>query len=160
MPILTEVIDQQEILELDHQQLEQLIEQVLLAQGIQQAEINLLIVDNVTIHGINLAHLEHDFSTDVITFPLNDPGQGPPEYPLEGEIVVSAEMAGDMAEEVGWSATAEFSLYVVHGLLHLCGYDDLEETAQAVMRRRELEVLRQLGIAPVEADARWQGLNA
>jgi len=135
-----------------------MVEHVLLLQGIQHAEINLLIVDNATIHGINLAHLEHDFSTDVITFPLNDPDQGPPEYPLEGEIVVSAEMALEMADEVGWSPTAEFSLYVVHGLLHLCGYDDLEEAALTIMRQREFEVLQQLGIALITTDSRWLGL--
>jgi len=153
-----ELIDQQQLLQFDAADMRQLATRVLAEHQISAAEIHVLLVDNPTIHALNVAHLEHDFPTDVITFPLNDEDQQPPEFPLEGEIVISTEMAAEMAGESGWSAENETKLYLIHGLLHLCGYDDLTEQAQSEMRARELEMLHHLGITPSETDPRWQGL--
>lgn len=150
-----EIIDNQEILPVDQYRLEAVAQTVLAQHAMEQAEIHVLLVDNVTIHGINFAHLQHDYPTDVITFPMNDPDCLPPEYPLEGEIVISTEMACEMAELVGWEASHEIELYLIHGLLHLCGYDDLEETAQQQMRRREYEMLQLLEIETSAMDTRW-----
>ncbi|WP_013628977.1 rRNA maturation RNase YbeY [Rubinisphaera brasiliensis] len=153
-----EFIDQQQLLTFDFSHLQQLAASVLAAHQITQAEIHVLLVDNPTIHAMNVAHLEHDFPTDVITFPLNDTDQQPPDYPLEAEIVISTEMAAEMAGEAGWSAEEEATLYLVHSLLHLCGFDDLTEDAQREMRQRELEMLHHLGMKPSETDTRFQGL--
>ena len=65
-------------------------------------------------------HLGHDWPTDVISFGLSEPG----DPTLAGELVVSAEMAAATAREAGADPSAELALYVVHGLLHLCGLDD------------------------------------
>src|SRR5262249_36361632 len=99
-------------------------------------------VDDASIRALNRQHLEHDWPTDVITFRLSEPDD--PE--LEAEIVLSAEMAVTTARESGADAQAELALYLVHGLLHLCGHDDRDETAAAAMRRREGEVLAELGV--------------
>ena len=64
---------------------------------------------------------------------------------LAGELVVSAEMAAATAAEIGVDPRDELALYVVHGLLHLCGYDDLSEAGAAAMRRREDELLKACG---------------
>lgn len=71
---------------------------------------------------------------------------------LEGEIILSVEMAVTMAAECGWRPVDEVSLYLVHGLLHLCGYDDLTPGERSVMRRREVEVLAPWKIVPRYAD--------
>jgi probable rRNA maturation factor len=119
----------------------QLVRLVLAAQDRPRASISIALVDNATIHTINQAHLGHDWPTDVITFPLGDPD----ESVLVGELVVSAEMACISARELGVEPGAELALYLVHGLLHLCGFDDHDESAQRRMRQREDELLSLAG---------------
>jgi probable rRNA maturation factor len=62
--------------------------------------------------------------------------------------VVSAETARRRAPEFGWPPHQELTLYLVHGLLHLCGYDDTTPGEEQLMRRRESEVLALLGLKP------------
>ena len=71
---------------------------------------------------------------------------------IEGEVIVSAEMALQMAEQYHWHGADELCLYLVHGLLHLCGYDDLTEVEQIVMRQREREILRHWNLTPHYAE--------
>ncbi len=97
-------------------------------------------MDNAEIHRVNRQFLEHDFATDVISFSL-----GEPDGPLEGDLMVSAEMAVEQAARYGWSPLEELLLYVIHGTLHLVGYDDLTEEDRAVMRRQESHYLQGLG---------------
>ncbi|HEY3963472.1 MAG TPA: rRNA maturation RNase YbeY [Planctomycetaceae bacterium] len=61
---------------------------------------------------------------------------------IDGEIVISVDTARRNAADLGTSAEHELSLYLVHGLLHLCGYDDLTPREKRLMRRREAEALR------------------
>ena len=65
---------------------------------------------------------------------------------LAGELVISAERAASLARQLGIDPWAELALYVVHGLLHLCGYDDLADTDVDAMRRREGEILAREGL--------------
>ncbi|MFO0977106.1 MAG: rRNA maturation RNase YbeY [Planctomycetaceae bacterium] len=67
---------------------------------------------------------------------------------IEGEVIVSAEYAEQMAGEAGWTAMDELTLYVVHGILHICGYDDLTTAEKTVMRQREVAVMKTLGLNP------------
>ena len=64
---------------------------------------------------------------------------------LEAELVISAEMAATTAREAGTNPNAELILYLVHGLLHLCGFDDRDDASADVMRSREAEVLQREG---------------
>jgi probable rRNA maturation factor len=114
-----------------------LVRKVLEIEGVANASISVALVDDATIHVVNRRHLAHDWPTDVISFRLS----GPEEDLLVGELVVSGEMAAVTAREVGVDPTAELALYVVHGLLHLCGYDDQSPEDIAVIRRREEEIL-------------------
>jgi probable rRNA maturation factor len=137
-----ELSDTQSHVRYDPGTLERLVRDVLRIEGVTQASISLALVDDATIHEINRSHLEHDWPTDVITFPLSEPG----DECLAGEIVVSGEMARTTAAERGHEPWEELALYVVHGLLHLRGYDDLTEDDARAMRRREDEVMAQLGL--------------
>ncbi|MBL8809655.1 MAG: rRNA maturation RNase YbeY [Planctomycetaceae bacterium] len=67
---------------------------------------------------------------------------------IEGEVIVSAEYADQMAGEGGWTAMDELTLYVVHGILHICGYDDLTTDEKTIMRQREVAVMKSLGLVP------------
>lgn len=71
---------------------------------------------------------------------------------IEGEIIASAEMAVSMAADGEWSAEAELILYIVHGLLHICGYDDLTPEEKCIMRARERAILRELGLTAIYAE--------
>jgi probable rRNA maturation factor len=142
-PIEVEISSTQTQLDLDAPALVSLVERVLRGEGIPRAQISLALVDDVTIRRINKQHLDHDWPTDVISFPLSEPGDAV----LAGELVISAEMAQATAVELQVDPAAELALYVVHGLLHLCGYDDGSDTDILRMRRREDEVLRREGLA-------------
>ena len=90
-----------------------------------------------------LAQLHGDFladpsTTDVITF------EGEPTFGTAGEICVSADTAQNFATQHGHEFSRELTLYVVHGWLHLAGYDDLEPAKKRKMRAAEARAMRQL----------------
>jgi probable rRNA maturation factor len=125
------------------------ISKVLEGERIGDAEVSLAFVDNQTIQPLNKRYLQHDEATDVLSFPLSEPNA----RRLAGELVISAEIAKLQAEEHGHPVQAELALYVIHGLLHLCGYDDKTPAGAAAMRERERYYLEHLGlpnIAPIE----------
>ena len=142
--------------------LREAMHRVLMDEGLASATISLAIVTDAEIHRVNREFLGHDYPTDGISILLtgsSDPGEFPGEpfaaeiHPiasdhLDGEIIVSSETANREAPAHGWSPQAELLLYVVHGLLHLCGYDDLTDEARPVMRSRERELLALWGFCP------------
>ena len=154
--IQTLITNEQTILMIDDARIENVVESVLNCQQVEVAEISVVLVDNETIHQINREHLEHDFPTDVITFPLSEPYADC----LEGEIVISTQMATEIAPSVPWSITSEVELYLIHGLLHLCGFDDLDPAALKLMREQEHAMLRHVGISPALQDQRWHDLSS
>jgi probable rRNA maturation factor len=138
----------QEQVAIDRARMRAIVRTVLEGEEELDAEISLAFVDNPTIHQLNKRYLDHDEPTDVLSFTLSAAGA----RKLEGELVIGAEVARAQAETRGHSVDAELALYVIHGLLHLCGFDDTSERAAAQMRERERHYLRQLGlpdIAPV-----------
>jgi probable rRNA maturation factor len=138
-----EVSDTQGHLAVDPEAVEALVRRVLEGEGLGgPATISVALVDDRAIHAVNRRHLGHDGPTDVISFLLSDPD----EPVLAGELVVSAERAATLAHQVGIDPWAELALYVVHGLLHLCGYDDLAAPDVDAMRRREGEILSREGL--------------
>src|ERR1700722_13401823 len=141
----------QELVEIDRGRMREIVRAVLAGEDVADAEISLAFVDNPTIHSLNRRYLQHDEPTDVLSFPLSEPSS----RKLAGELVIGAEVALAQATERGHDVQAELTLYVVHGLLHLCGHDDHEPEDAAKMRQRERHYLRQLGlpdISPREED--------
>ena len=113
---------------------------------VDRATLSIAIVDDPTIHGLNRQYLEHDYPTDVLSFLLERDADS-----LEGEVIVSLDTAARRAAEFGWSAADELLLYVIHGTLHLVGYDDQAEAARGEMRAAERRVLAIFGIEPRDA---------
>jgi probable rRNA maturation factor len=139
--IRVEVCNQQAELEVSRRRLAAAVRRVLVEAAVGAARISLAVVDDPTIHELNREFLGHDYATDVLSFLL----ERQPET-LEGEIVVSAETAAAAAPRFGWSAPEELLLYVIHGALHLVGYDDHSAAERAEMRARERAHLEHWGI--------------
>ncbi len=135
----------QESVPIDRAQMRQIVRTVLEGEGIQDADISLAFVDTPTIHRLNKQYLDHDEPTDVLTFPLSEPNA----KRLAGELAVGAEVAKEQAASRGHDVQAELALYVIHGLLHLCGFDDKTSEAAAAMRRRERHYLHKLGLPDI-----------
>jgi probable rRNA maturation factor len=119
------------------------VQQILADHGILQAEISLAIVDDPSIRQINKQYLDHDFETDVISFVLEYDQDA---AALIGQLVVSTDTAHTMAGNYGGSMQDELLLYVVHGTLHLVGYDDKQQSDASDMRDAEKRYLASFGI--------------
>ncbi|HEX4591997.1 MAG TPA: rRNA maturation RNase YbeY [Gemmataceae bacterium] len=145
MPFRISIADQQDVVALDRRRLRGIAEAVLRGEGMAAAAISLAFVDNPTIHRLNKQFLDHDEPTDVLTFPLSGPGA----KTLEGEVVIGTQVARGQATERGHDEQAELSLYVIHGLLHLCGYDDTTAAAARRMRDLERHYLGLAGLPPI-----------
>lgn len=135
----------QEIVSIDRARMRQAVRTVLAGEDVADYEISLAFVDNPTIHRLNQRYLQHDEPTDVLSFPLSDPKASK----LAGELVLGVEVAAEQATARGHDVQTELTLYVIHGLLHLCGYDDHDDADRAAMRQRERDYLRQLGLPDI-----------
>src|SRR5437588_11865586 len=115
----------QETVAVDRGRMREVARAVLDGEGIADYEISLAFVDNPTIHQLNKRYLNHDEPTDVLSFPLSEGKK------LAGELVIGAEVARTQAAAREHDVQAELALYVIHGLLHLCGQDDKTEAGAA-----------------------------
>jgi probable rRNA maturation factor len=147
--------------------LRSVIEAALRRHAVVRAEIEVTIVSDARIAELNARFLGHEGPTDVLTFDLAGErqtdastldghradaaeGNGPSHIDrIEGQIVVSLETAMREAAERGHSVTAELALYIVHGVLHLLGFDDHTEAESDRMHDMEDELLTVVGIGPV-----------
>ncbi|HIA63309.1 MAG TPA: rRNA maturation RNase YbeY [Planctomycetes bacterium] len=127
--------------EVDCEQLRAAVSGVVDEAEIGTGEVSLAIVDDATIHTLNVQYLQHDYPTDVISFVLEQAVGH-----LEGEVIVSAEMAATVAQEYGWPAEHELLLYVIHGTLHLVGYDDKDPQQKIEMQAAERRHLKRFSI--------------
>ena len=105
-------------LPLDLAELEAIVESVLVAEGVDEAELSVALLRDAEIAALNEEYLSHEGPTDVISFPLHRPG-GPP----LGDVYVGAEQAARQAAEAGLDLREELLRLVVHGTLHVLGYE-------------------------------------
>ncbi len=114
--------------------IQEVVRRVFASEGIKEAEINVIIVTDEKIHELNLEFLKHDYTTDVITFPLS-------ENPLEGEVYISADTARNQAVEFGVTLTEEILRLAAHGALHLAGYNDATPEEKKIMSTLETKYM-------------------
>ena len=100
-----------------------------------RCEVSVLLAGDAFIRDLNLRYRGMDKPTDVLSFPQDEPL-------LLGDIAISVETASAQAARVEWPLASELALLAVHGLLHLAGYDDVEEEDA-----REMEALTRRGLA-------------
>ncbi len=127
-----------------------------------ESQINILLTDNEGIRGYNAQFREIDRETDVLSFPnveyeypadfsileemeadCFDPDSG--ELVL-GDIIISVDKVIEQAESYGHSQKREFAFLIAHSMLHLCGYDHMEEEEAKIMEAKQEKVLSDLGI--------------
>ena len=118
---------------------------VLEGEGIPSAKVVLAFVSNPHIHRLNKQFLNHDEPTDVLTFPYSEPKS----KKLEGEVVIGYEVAVENAADRKHDVGLELILYVIHGCLHLCGYDDTTSKAEREMRAKERQYLAALKLPDI-----------
>ena len=125
------------------------------------AEVNVILTDNQAIQEINREHRQIDAPTDVLSFPMVD-YEAPSDFDhvedavedyfnpetgelMLGDIVISVDKVEEQAEKYGHSQTRELAFLVAHSMLHLCGYDHMEEEERLLMEARQNEILERRG---------------
>lgn len=105
-----------------------------------QGEAGIVLVSNESIRQLNRTYRGQDQATDVLSFSLFSDAEDDP-YPILGEVIISVERAAEQAQELGHSLERELAFLVVHGALHLLGYDHEKEEEAAQMRAKEKAIL-------------------
>ncbi|MGC1453841.1 MAG: rRNA maturation RNase YbeY [Nitrospirota bacterium] len=121
------------------------LEKLLQGLGLPEAELSVLFIGDRAMRTLNHAWRNRDKTTDVLSFPLRE-GRFPHIQPdMLGDIVISVPVAVRQADEAGHSLTVELERLLVHGLLHLLGYDHEQGLREARhMERRERQLLKKL----------------
>ena len=145
-----EIADQQSK-PVDGETLISIVDTILTDHQIRRSEISIAIVDDPTMRKLNKQYLEHDYETDVLSFVLQYDDQA---GELHGQLIVSTDTAATMANEVGGTMQQELLLYVVHGTLHLVGYDDKSPDDAREMRDAERKYLESVGLTHRWIEAR------
>lgn len=127
---------------------EKVLKKALEIEKLENAEFNIIIVDNDYIHELNKTYRNIDRETDVITFALEDDKTmiSPVEERILGDIYISIDKAISQSQEYGHSLLRELSFLAVHGFYHLLGYDHMTEEDEKIMMSKQEEVLKIYGI--------------
>lgn len=116
-----------------------------------EAELSLVLTDDAHIRVLNKQWRDQDKPTNVLSFPSADEDDDEP-GPLIGDVIVAYETTAREAEEEGKSFEDHFTHLLVHGLLHLFGYDHIEDDEAEEMEALETEILAGLGVADPYGD--------
>jgi probable rRNA maturation factor len=127
--------------------LKQVVAELFVELEITEAELGIIIVGAKEMARVNWQFLQHEGSTDVITFDHTEKrkSENGKRKELHGELFICVDDAVTQAKEFGTSWQAEVVRYVVHGVLHLLGYDDLKPDLRRTMKREENRLVRRLG---------------
>lgn len=155
MSIDLDIINEQTEITITHEWLElfkRVMNEAAKHQGVESGEVVLSFVDNPSIQQLNRDYRNIDRPTDVLSFAMSEEGEGElaiagADLPtMLGDIVISAERAREQAEEYGHSLERELCFLLVHGFLHLIGYDHETEEQEKEMFGLQEEILSSMGI--------------
>ncbi len=141
--ITVQITNHFEKLPADAPKLKKLVRVICKRFGVFQARISIGIVDDAEIGVLNKKFLNHEGTTDCLSFDLSDETE--PEGRKVFDLIVNGELALREAARRGHEAQAELALYITHGLLHDLGFDDATEKQARRMHRTEDEILQHLG---------------
>lgn len=132
---------------------EKLLQHAAKVEGIEEgSEVSITFVTNEAIHEINREYRDKDQPTDVISFALEEMGEGEVQIIGEdiprvlGDIIISTDRTREQAEEYGHSFERELGFLAVHGFLHLLGYDHMNEADEKEMFGKQDEILASFGL--------------
>jgi probable rRNA maturation factor len=117
-----------------------ILREILRLLGLKSFCISVVFCDNKFISKLNRKFFKKSRATDVISFPLQDDAA----TKYLGEIVISVEQAKRMCDFYGKKWREELALYLIHGILHLVGYNDIKKKERAVMERKQEEILSKI----------------
>ena len=114
--------------------------------GDRLIEVNIYFVDEESMANLNAQHMNQIDPTDVLAFPLDDPKKSDnhDEFLLLGDVVICPKVADRQA--TNHSYEAEISLLLIHGILHLLGYDHAKEDEKLIMEKRQQDILQEYGL--------------
>jgi len=127
--------------------LERAARAVLDLSGVPDADLTIVLVDDVRIQTLNRDFLAHDAPTDVLSFPADEPDPETGRSYL-GDVAISLARAAEQARDGGHTVEAEMQLLVVHGILHLLGHDHAEVGEKERMWAAQAQALERLGVSP------------
>ncbi len=135
-------------LELDYiETMQKLIDYAIKHEGIKNVIFNIIIVNNPYIHKLNKEYRGIDRPTDVISFALEDNvDEIKSDIRVLGDIYISIDKVYEQAKEYGHSNLREICFLMIHGFLHLLGYDHMKEADEKVMFAKQEEILNGFGI--------------
>lgn len=126
--------------------MQELINYAIKYENIENVIFNIIIVDNEYIHKLNKEYRGIDRPTDVISFALEDFEDIKSDIRVLGDIYISIDKVYEQASEYGHSNLREICFLMVHGFLHLLGYDHMEREEEKIMFERQEEILNGFGI--------------
>ncbi len=137
------IVNLQRKIKIDAGSFESYVATIQTVEEISGREFSVAFVSDRKMKDLNKLFRGKDDTTDVLSFP-HEPDEFDPDKNNLGDIVVSVEQAAKQAEEIGLTLELEIKQLILHGVLHLCGYD--HETDEGEMNARELELRENLGI--------------
>ncbi len=144
--IVTVANHQQDII-LNEENISRIVNEILRLEGVKTDEVSINFVDMAMICKLHEQYFNDPSFTDCISFPIDSGSEGP--YNILGEVFICPLAAIEYATKSGFDPYDETLLYLVHGLLHLAGYDDISDEDAKEMRhaeKRHLERLRKLNL--------------
>lgn len=152
----TMLIDNQEAIEFT-EKMEQFIREVAekaaeILNIPENSELSIILVDNDYIQELNLTYRKIDAPTDVLSFPMNELGDEEPDFVIEeeinllGDIAISLQQAEKQRLEYGHSFERELAFLLIHGILHLVGYDHQNDEEEQIMQQMQNKILQALGL--------------
>jgi len=129
-------------------------------EGVEAGEVALSFVDDAAIHQLNRDYRGVDKPTDVLSFAMQEDGEGEPDIVFEvesedeeeplpnmlGDIIISVPRAIAQSEDYGHSVERELGFLFAHGFLHLLGYDHQDEAAERIMMNKQEAALQKVGL--------------
>jgi len=138
--------NQQKIIKINQGKIKGIIKKVLQHLKVdEETEVSILLTDDKFIRSLNNKYRGIDKPTDVLSFNLQEGAVKSPEVEsdkLLGDIIISVETAQRQADNLNHSVEKELNILLIHGLLHLTGYDHEEDADYKIMQEKESEILK------------------
>ena len=122
----------------DATKVKQLLHNVIKQEGFSLDSLSIVFTSDAFLYDMNLKYLNHDYYTDIITFDLATPEN----QSINGELYISVDRARDNSKQRSIPIQNELRRLMIHGLLHLCGYQDATPSTKKIMTDREDHYLK------------------
>ncbi|MCQ9208510.1 MAG: rRNA maturation RNase YbeY [Omnitrophica bacterium] len=144
MKIRVEIKDRQRKIAINKKAARALVRRVLKLKGLTKAEVSILFAGKTYIRTLNRRFRKIDEPTDVLAFSMYEGRENPLHPEVLGDLVICPEIAQKYARSYGTSLNREIYLYLIHGILHLLGYDDTSAKKRIIMEKEQNRILKKI----------------